>query len=176
MSWLIGHWESLGIVAGKAALVYLTALFGLRLAQRRTLAQWTMVDFAAAVAIGAVMGRTAVAAGQSFVFGAVALLTFIAAHWVVSVARFNPRFGKLVDYRVRVLVHDGRIRRDQLRRCGLTDDDLVSHLRQHGHYSLEGIRYVLYEPKGALTIVEEGASGRSLVEAGLRDAAGYDRS
>jgi uncharacterized membrane protein YcaP (DUF421 family) len=176
MSWLIGHWESLGIVAGKAALMYLTALFGLRLAQRRTLAQWTMVDFAAAVAIGAVMGRTAIAEGQSFVFGAVALLTFLAAHWVVSVARFDPRLRKFVDYRVRVLVHSGRVRRDQLRRCGITYDDLVSHLRQRGYYSLEGRHYVLYEPKGALTIVEEDAADRSLVEEGLRDAAGYEES
>ena len=65
--WLTGG--SLGIVAAKAALMFLVAVLGLRLSQRRTLAQWTAIDFAAAVAVGALVGRTAVAAGQSFAVG-----------------------------------------------------------------------------------------------------------
>jgi hypothetical protein len=41
--------------------MYGVAVVGLRIAHRRTLSQWTAIDFAAAVAIGTVMGRTAVA-------------------------------------------------------------------------------------------------------------------
>lgn len=174
MSWLIGHSGGLGIVAAKAALMYVVALAGLRVAQRRTMAQWTAIDFAAAVATGAIMGRTAVARGQSFVFGAVALLTLVGCHWVVSAARFRPWLAKMVDHRVRVLVHDGRLRRDQLRLCGITDSDLLSHLRQRGYHSLHALRYVLYEPKGSLTIVTNDEADTDLVRAGLRDAAGYD--
>ena len=47
-----------GAVAAKAVLMYLAALVGLRLTYRRTLAQWTAIDFAAAVANGAIVGRT----------------------------------------------------------------------------------------------------------------------
>lgn len=173
MSWLIGHWGDLGFVAAKAALMYLVALAGLRMAQRRTLAQWTIIDFAAAVATGAIMGRTAVAQGQSFLFGAAALLTLVACHWVVSAARFRPWLAKAVDHRVRVLVHDGRLRTDQLRRCGITDSDLMSHLRQRGYHSLNGLRYVLYEPKGSLTVVTDDEGETDLVRAGLREAVGY---
>lgn len=173
MSWLIGHWEDLGIVAAKASLIYLMALVGLRLAQRRTLAQWTIIDFAAAVATGAIMGRTAVSQGQSFVFGAAALLTFICAHWLVSFARFHPWLAKVVDHRVRVLVHDGTMCTRQLRMCGLTENDLLSHLRQRGYYSLADLRYVLYESKGSLTVVPRDVGDADLVRAGLRDAAGY---
>lgn len=173
MSWIFGHWGDLGIVAAKAALMYLVALAGLRVAQRRTLAQWTIIDFAAAVAIGAIMGRTAVARGQSFVFGAVALITLVACHWAVSAARFQPWFARMVDHRVRVLVQDGQLRRKQLKMCGITDNDLLSHLRQRGYHSLEGLRYVLYEPKGSLTVVADDEIGTDLVQAGLHTAAGY---
>lgn len=173
MSWLTGQWGDLGIVAAKAALIYMMALVGLRLAQRRTLAQWTIIDFAAAVATGAIMGRTAVAQGQSFLFGAVALLTFVSAHWLVSFSRFQPWLAKMVDHRVRVLVHDGTIRGNQLRMCGLTESDLLSHLRQRGYFSLADLRYVLYEPKGSLTVVKRDVGDADLVQAGLRDSAGY---
>jgi hypothetical protein len=46
MSWLVGHASALGDVAAKAALMYLTTLLALRLGERRTLAHWTIIDFA----------------------------------------------------------------------------------------------------------------------------------
>lgn len=174
MSWLTGQSGDLWVVAAKAGLMYAVALLGLRLGQRRTLAQWTAIDFAAAVAVGAIVGRTAVAAGESFVVGAVALLAILAAHTVAMVARFDPRVAKLVDHRVRVLVDHGRLRHDQLRLCGLTENDVVSKLRQLGARDLGQLRYVIYETKGDLTIVrEDGSPDGDFVRAGLRDAAGH---
>ena len=40
--------------------MYATAVIGLRVGERRTLAQWAIIDFATAVAIGAIVGRTAI--------------------------------------------------------------------------------------------------------------------
>jgi uncharacterized membrane protein YcaP (DUF421 family) len=154
-------------------MMYAAALAGLRFAQRRTVAQWTMIDFAAAVAVGAIVGRSALAQDQSVMMGVVALATIIVAHWVVTIARFNPKIAKLVDHRVRVLVADGRIRRRQLAICGLTERDLLAQLRQQGHFSLEGLRYVLYEVKGGLTVVPASVPAEQLVRAGLRDAADF---
>ncbi len=155
--------------------MYCTAVVGLRIAHRRTLAQRTAIDFAAAVAIGAVMGRTAVAEGQSFVVGAVALTTFLAAHTLVSLGRGNRRIAKAVDHRVRVLVDHGQLRRDQLRLCGLTENDMLAKLRELGIRDLSELRYVLYETKGELTVVREtgAATEGALVRAGLADAAGF---
>jgi uncharacterized membrane protein YcaP (DUF421 family) len=153
MSWIVGHWQHLGITAAKAGLMYATALIGLRLGERRTLAQWTLIDFATAVAVGAIVGRTAVAQSQPYSVGAVALLTLIAVHRIVSVLRFRQPFGKLVDHRVRVLVYNGELRRRQLRLCGLTDHDVYAQLRQRGIFDVSGLRYVLYEAKGDLTVV-----------------------
>lgn len=175
MSWLIGQWSSLGDVVAKAALMYVTALVALRLGERRTLAQWTIIDFATAVALGAIIGRTAVAGKQSYITGAVAVCTLVAVHRAASVLRFRPIFSRLVDHRVRVLVADGRLRPGELRKCGLTDSDLHTQLRQRGVFSVEGLRYVLYEPKGSLTIVSDdsGEAADELVRAGLENAAGY---
>lgn len=175
MSWLVSNSSVLWEVAVKAVLMYLTALVALRLGERRTLAQWTIIDFATAVAMGAVIGRTAIAQ-QPFVSGAVAVCTLVAVHRVASLLRFRPLLGKLVDHRVRVLVVDGQVRRGQLRRCGLTDNDLFTQLRQRGVFELEDLRYVLYETKGTITIVPRDARSDGdapLVRAGLEDSVGY---
>ncbi len=172
MPWLTGNWTQLGEVAAKAVLMYATALLALRLGERRTLAQWTIIDFATAVAMGAIIGRTAIAQ-QSYVTGAVALVTLIAVHRAASILRFNNLFGKLFDHRVRVLVADGKIRRRQLRRCGLTDNDLYTQLRQRDVFALDALKYVLYETKGSITVVPFDHAHDDLVGQGLDDAVGY---
>jgi uncharacterized membrane protein YcaP (DUF421 family) len=174
-SWLYTGTAPLAAVAAKAALMYLTALLGLRVAHRRTLAQWTAIDVAAAVAVGAIVGRTAVASGEPLLVGVVALLAVLLAHALLTFGRYLPWLTKLTDHRIRVLVDHGRLRRRQLLVCGLTEADLVAQLREQGVGDLEELRYVLYETKGELTIVREHGDGSrtsTLVARGLEDAAG----
>jgi uncharacterized membrane protein YcaP (DUF421 family) len=87
--------------------------------------------------------------------------------------RFNPAFNKLTDHRIRVLAVDGTLRRAQLRLCGLTDNDVVSELRQRGIFDLADVRYVIYETKGGLTVVRRDADG-PLVDTALQSAASTD--
>ena len=174
-AWWTSGAAGLGAAAAKAGLMHLAALLGLRVAHRRTLAQWSAIDFAAAVAVGAIVGRTAVASSQSLVVGVVALFTILLAHALVTVGRYRRWVARLTDHRVRILVEHGQLRRRQLLVCGLTAEDLFAQLRQQGVYELEGLRYVLYEPKGQLTVVRDGLSAAgepALVARGLMDAAG----
>jgi len=173
MSWLTSPAPDLVGVAVKVTLIYGTALLGLRVGERRTLAQWTTIDFAAAVAIGAIVGRTAVAKDQSYAVGAVALVTIVAVHRLASLLRFWPLFGKLQDHRIRVLVVNGELRRPQLRLCGLTDNDLYAELRLRGVFDLGELQYVLYETKGGLSLVRKTeGDGLPLVTVGLVAATG----
>lgn len=176
MHWLTGDWIHLGAVAAKAALIYATALLALRAGERRTLAQWTAIDFATAVAMGAIIGRTALASQQSWLTGAVAVVTLVVVHRLVSALRFTNLGGKIVDHRVRVLVVDGALRIRELRRCAVTENDLYAHLREHGYYDLADIRYVLYEAKGELTVVPTDAHRAPLVSVGLDNAAAWPPS
>ncbi len=133
----------------------------LRLAERRTIAQWTIIDFATAVAMGAIIGRTAVAGSQSYITGAVAIVTLALAHRAASLVRLTRRGRRALDHGIRVLVADGVVRHGELRRCGLTVDDLDAQLRQRGTFTIEQIRYVLYEARGGLTIVPRDVDGQA---------------
>lgn len=90
MSWPTGPWSALAVTtAAKAGLMYGSALLLLRAGERRTLAQWTLIDVVAAVALGAIVGRTAVAETQSYATGAVALATVVTVHRLASLLRFS---------------------------------------------------------------------------------------
>ena len=93
---LIGGVGGLGWVAVKAVLLFALAVIGLRVAERRTLAQLSAFDFAVAVAIGAIIGRGATASDTSFATSATALLTLLVAHRVmVPVMQLRPRTGRV---------------------------------------------------------------------------------
>ena len=178
MSWLVGQASSEWEVAAKAALMYATALLALRVGERRTLAQWTIIDFATAVAMGAIIGRTAVAGTQSYLTGAVAVCTLVVIHRAASLLRLRPLLGKLFDHRIRVLIADGKLRSRELRKCGLTDGDLFTQLRQRGVFAIEDVRYVLYEPKGSISVLRREVPAEpvpELVRDGLEHAASYPR-
>ena len=169
---LIGDAGGLGWVAVKAVLLFAVAVIGLRLGERRTLAQLTAFDFAVAVAIGAIIGRGATASDTSFATSAVALVTFLVAHRAVAIGRRHSRVARLIDHPPRVLVAHGEVQEKELARAGLTDEDVYALLREHGVGDLGQVGYLLYETRGAVTVVGAGREPGPLVRDGL-NAAGY---
>jgi len=169
---LVGGAGGLGWVVVKAVLMFAVTVVGLRLGERRTLAQLSAFDFAVAVAIGAIIGRTATASSASFATGAVALVTLLVVHRLVALARRHSRIARLIDHPPRVLVARGEIQDRELARAGLTAADLYALLRQHGVNDLGQVGYLLYETRGMTTLI--GADGElgPLMHAGLA-AAGY---
>ena len=95
---LVGGTGSLGWVAIKAVLIFAVAIIGLRLGERRTLAQLGAFDFAVAVAIGAIIGRTVTTSSASFATGAVALVTLLVVHRLVAFARRHSRIVRIIDH------------------------------------------------------------------------------
>ncbi|MGV0611469.1 DUF421 domain-containing protein [Mycobacterium kansasii] len=135
--------------------MFVTAATAFRLMLRRTIAEFTPFDWVTAVAVGAIVGRTATASETSWLTGTAALLALIVAHDVVARLRFIPWVRRLVDPPVRVLIRDGHVDQRNLRRCRLTRDDLDAILREHGHDTTEDIRLALFETKGVVSILTD---------------------
>jgi uncharacterized membrane protein YcaP (DUF421 family) len=174
---LIGGAGGLGWVAVKAALLFAVAVIGLRLGERRTLAQLNAFDVAVAVAVGSIIGRTATAASTSFATGAVAMVTLLAVHRFVALARRHSQVARAVDHPPRLLVADGKIRDRELAQAGLTRADVYVLLRQHGVGYLSQVGYLLYEPLGRTTLIRAGEEPgpvmrQGLAAAGCRDEPG----
>lgn len=154
MNELVGGIAHLGWVAVKAALLFLTAVFGFRLGERRTLAEMSAFDFVAAVAVGAIVGRVPNSTSTSYLEGAVTLVTVLVAHGIISRLRLFPPLALLFDHPPRVLVRQGDINMRQLRRCALTKDDLFAILRKHGIVELKQVHLAIFEQRGEVSIVK----------------------
>jgi uncharacterized membrane protein YcaP (DUF421 family) len=167
MQELFGGAGDLGWVVVKAVLLFLVAVIGLRLGERRTIAQLSTWDFAVAVAIGTIIGRTATVPSTSFATAAVALLALMAVHRAVAFARRHSRVARAIDYPPRVLVAGGRLRGQELVSAGLTAADVFMLLRLHGVSDLSEVGYLLYEPSGRTTLIRAGEEPGPVMQQGL---------
>ncbi len=149
---LYNGWRPALYAAIKALALFLTAATAFRLTLRRTIAEFTPFDWVTGVAVGAIVGRTATAAGTAWLTGAAALVTLIAAHDIVARLRFIPWVRRVVDPPVRVLIRDGELDERNLLRCRLTHEDMNAILRQHGHRTAADVRLALFETKGVVSV------------------------
>lgn len=150
---LLGSGQDAAAAAIKAVLLFLCSVGVLRITERRTLAELAPFDWVAAVAVGAIVGRTATAADTSWLTGVAALAALMAAHTIVARLRLLPGIRRIVDPPLLVLIHDGQINCRNLRRCGLTSEDLEAILRQHGHHNLDQVRLAIFETKGRVSVL-----------------------
>ena len=153
MDHLVGGAGELGWVALKALLLYLTAVLGFRVGQRRTLADLSPFDFVAAVAVGSIVGRVPNASDASYLAGLATLAALLLAHGGLTRLRRFPSVAHLLEQTPRLLVAQGRVLEDELRRCGLTGDDLDGLLRRQGIGDLGEVRYAVLEPRGQLSVI-----------------------
>lgn len=150
---LVGDPERAVLAAVKMLALFLTAVVAFRLTGRRALTELAPFDFVTAVAVGALIGRTATATDASWLVGTAALVTLLAAHVAVVYLRFLPGVRRVADPEPRLLVHDGVVLPAALRRCGITRPDLDIVLRQHGLTDLADVRLAVFEPNGAVSLV-----------------------
>ena len=155
---LIDGWESVVYTVPKTLALFVTTALAFRFLQRRAIAQFTPIDWLTAVVCGSVIGRAATATDTSWIHAATAVLTLIAVNVTVSRLRFVPGLKRLVDPPLRVLIHDGKVNHRNLRRCGLTDDDLDAIVRQHGYLNAADVKLALFERTGPISVLASPAA------------------
>lgn len=137
--------------------MYLGVVLAFRAGKRRTVAELAPFDLAAVIAVGAITGRTATG-GNSVTVGVVAVLGLLAGHWAVSRARRWHTVRRLVDQPTAVLVLHGRVQHAELRRAGLTHDDLDATLRNHGIRDLSEVAVAVFETRNGVSVLRPGPS------------------
>ena len=153
--------------------IYLTFVVLVRLAGYRSLASTASFDFAAVVALGAVIGRTALLTDPTLLIGILALTTFFAMQGLFGHLRRNHRFDRLAHRPPTLLVHDGALLRENMRKVRVIEGEVRQAVRQAGARSLDEVRCVVLERNGVISVVRSTEPVDSwLLEdvAGARDA------
>jgi len=143
-------------IAFRTGLVYLALLLGLRLTGKRQAGQMTPFDFLLLLLLANAVQNAMTGPDTSLEGGLVAAGTLFAANMVVAwVVRRSKNAQKLVEGNPTILIRHGKILSQNLAREGITIDDLLRSLREHGVETVEEVRSAILEVDGSVSVLKE---------------------
>lgn len=145
------------------ATVMFAILFGLlRLMGKRELGQMTPFELVLLVVLGDLVQQGITHNDFSLTGATLAIATF--AFWTVVLGwavYLSPRARRIVEGTPRVLVRNGELVADNLRRDRLTRAEIESEMRLAGIAHLKDIAWAILEPEGRISFIERDGGGDS---------------
>ena len=158
--WFASSWEAIGFVALGTIAIYITMLCGVRLAGRRTISQLSAFDAVVTVALGSTMASAAISKDSSYAQGATVIVTLLVLQVVLAAIRRKSRLARrILDFPAEAVVRNGAMTLPTSPLSSqLSGDELRSLLRQEGFFDVEGLRLVLLEPSGGISVAVDEES------------------
>ncbi len=145
-------WPVLLDVAFRTTVVYYVLLALLRLTGTRQLGQMSVFDLVLLLIIANAVQNAMVGPDTSLAGGLVAAGVLVGWH-AVMLRLSNRGVAKLLAGEGIMLVHHGKTLATHLARAGLTRDELLQALREHGVASIEDVMLAVLEPDGSVSVI-----------------------
>lgn len=142
-------------LAARGTLLYFGLLILVRMMPRRTGGELATMDLIFVLLIAEAAAHS-LGDYASVGDGLVMIVVLMSWNWLVNVLSFRiPAIERLVSAPAIEVVRDGKLLRRNMRREYLTEDELMSHLRQEGISGLERVKSACVESDGRLSVIEK---------------------
>ncbi|GAB1692938.1 DUF421 domain-containing protein [Krasilnikovia sp. M28-CT-15] len=150
----------LGRISLIGVLTYLLLIAVLRMSGKRTLAKMNAFDLVVTVALGSTLATILLSTDVSFTEGAAALVLLVvlqfAATWLS--VRWSP-LREALKSAPTLLVRDGELLVDAMRRQRVTDNEIYQAVRSQGIGDLGAVAAVVLETDGTFSVISEQQAG-----------------
>jgi uncharacterized membrane protein YcaP (DUF421 family) len=140
----------------RCVVVYVVLLVALRLTGKRQLGQFTPFDFAVLLIVSNAVQNAMIGPDTSLVGGIVGAATLFGLNYLLSElsARYNF-LGQEVLGTPTVLIDDGHLITENLRRERVNADDVLMAMREHGVDDISKVKHAVLETDGSISIVSQ---------------------
>ena len=144
--------------AVRALIVYALVLVLLRLSGKRQVGQMTTFDLVLLILIGNGVQNAMNGGDNSVGAGFILAGTLLVANLAVSrLTRRSRSFENFIEGEPALLIHNGRLHEDTMRRCGMTHGDLMAALREAGCASIQDVHAAVLETTGKVSVLQRKA-------------------
>ena len=143
-------------IAIRTSIIYLALLLGLRLMGKRQVGQLTTFDFLLLLLLSNAVQNAMTGPDTSIQGGLVAAGTLFALNVIIAgVVRRSSKAEHIIEGIPTLLIRSGQILNQNLVKEGITRDDLLRSLREHGVDTVEEVRAAILEVDGTVSVVKE---------------------
>lgn len=153
-------------IVARAAVMFAVLYVLLRLMGKRELGQLTPFELVVMIVLGDLIQQGVTHNDFSLTGALLAVSTFaflaIAMSWLTYL---SPRAEKLLDGEPRVIIRDGELIRENLRRDRMTQSEVESEMRLAGIARMEQVAWAILEPQGKISFIKKDAGEENLGDA-----------
>jgi uncharacterized membrane protein YcaP (DUF421 family) len=140
-------------MALRAVVVYVVTVMVVRLGKKRFMGQGTAFDVILGIMLGSIVSR-AITGNAPFFPALASAAVLVAMHWLLSAVALRWHgFGVMFKGHERLLVRDGRVDRETMRKVHMSERDLWEDLRSNGVSSLEEVAEARLERSGRPSVL-----------------------
>lgn len=149
-------------IIGSTIVVYLFIIAALRLFGKKELAQLSIFDLVFILLISNAV-QNAMVLGDNTLYGGLAaalslfILNFILKHLQLK----YPGFGKLVQGDAIMLVYHGKMIPSHLRMAGISEDEVMQAIREHGVATVAEVDLAVLEVDGNISVLSHDFTKKS---------------
>lgn len=144
-------------LAFRAALVYLVLLLGFRLTGKREVGQFTLFDLVFVLLVSNAVQPAITGPDVSLAGGLVIVAALLAVNALVAQLRLrSPLVRRLMEGHPTVIAREGRWLPEALRREGLSEEDCLMAMREHGVQDVREVALAILETDGTISILTGG--------------------
>ncbi len=134
-------------------LVYFVMILLLRIFGKRELAELNPIDFVLLLLISEAVQNAIIGDDTSLSGGVIGVATLLGVNYLMAFIKFRvPPIEKLIEGSPKVLIENGKINNDALRRELMTDDDLEVIAHEEGLENAKEIEKLVLDPNGTFLV------------------------
>ncbi len=153
------------LISLRSMAVYVVILAGLRLAGKRHAGQISPHDFVLILLVSNAVQNAMVGSDTSLSGGLAAAATLIALNFLIT--RFvlrHERLGRYLSGEPTLLVHNGKVIEEHLRRECILHDELEMAIREHGFEGASAVKSAVQEVDGTISVIGFGEHKESRIQ------------
>ena len=152
---MLTTWATALQIVARTGCVYLLVLIGVRLTGKREVGQMTPFDLTLLLLLSNSVQNAMTGPDTSLMGGGVAAAVLLGMNYLVAeFSGTNRRFRRLVQGSPSLIIHDGKLVMDHLKREHLTVDEVMRALREHGIGSISEVTIGVLEVDGSLSFLK----------------------
>lgn len=151
--WLTAEPSALAMVVVSTIIVYVAIIAYARFFGLRSFSKMSAFDFAMTIALGSLFASSISSPSPPILLSLFAFLLLFAGQKLVAIARRYTSLKHLVDNDPMLLMVDGRIIDENLRRTNVTEGDLLAKLREANVLDFSQVKAVVFETTGDVSVL-----------------------
>lgn len=165
-------WSAVVRVLAVGLASYAALVVFLRLSGKRVLAKLNAFDLVVTVALGSVLASAVISQEIRYADALAGMLVLVGGQVVISrVTTWLPGGRRFVNAEPTLVVRDGEVLEDALRRQRLTESEVHQAIRSSGQGGVGSVAAVVLEADGTLSVIGHRALGDGRA---LSDLPGWD--